>query len=124
MGALLSISVSSVSVLANTENNSGGDFPEIYVDEDYGNQTNEGIQPRNRGNCTDFYTREWCNAHGYQNNRPVGGTVALNAKEKKCYLNVLHDVAWYSYTVTVKIGPAGLYVGPAAAVFKFFYCML
>ena len=124
VSSLLSLSLSGLPVYANTtDNEKNGDVPEIYVDENYGNQTSESITPRNRGNCTDVYTREWCNAHGYQNNRPVGGTVALNSKEIKCFIKAVAagiDVARRS---TVYLGPNSVYLAPPATAFAYFYCM-
>lgn len=40
--------------------------------------------PRIRGNCTDVYSKQWCDTHGYENNRPVGSSVKLTQKELSC----------------------------------------
>lgn len=41
---------------------------EVYVleEEEAGTTT-----LRERGRCTDSYSKEWCDSHGFQNNRPV-----------------------------------------------------
>lgn len=40
--------------------------------------------PRTRGNCTDVYSKQWCDTHGYENNRPVGSSVKLTQQELSC----------------------------------------
>lgn len=124
VGMLLSISMSSMPVLANTENDDNDGYTtEIYVDENYGNQTNEGIQPRTRGNCTDVYSRAWCNAHGYQNNRPVPGSVKLIQSEINCYLkwSAIGVAKGVTSLVTGNV-VSGLW-STASTVFKLFNCI-
>lgn len=55
----------------------------IYYDEGY--ETFNTDQVRTRGNCTDIYTKAWCDSHGYANNRPVSGSVTLTNKESDGY---------------------------------------
>ncbi len=68
---------------ADNSSDAGG---EVYLPDNY---QEPGIMPLERGQCTDVYSRAWCNAHGYRNNRPVGKMVKLNAKEKACYYGLL-----------------------------------
>ncbi|MEG0093347.1 MAG: hypothetical protein RR945_00005 [Erysipelotrichaceae bacterium] len=100
------------------------DTNEIYVDDNYNQYSSGEVQPRNRGNCTDVYTREWCNAHGFENNRPVPGSVQLNAKEKRCYFEMLGNAAWNVLTSSITMNAAKLYYGTASVVFKFYKCLL
>lgn len=43
------------------------------------------IAAAEKGKCTDEHTKEWCNSHGYENNRPVQHKVKLTGKQKDCY---------------------------------------
>lgn len=59
----------------------------VYIDDGYSEY--KKIAPtRERGRCTDVYSKSWCNAHGYKNNRPVG-KVTMSAKERECAYRIL-----------------------------------
>lgn len=48
---------------------------------------------RERGRCTDSYSKEWCDSHGFQNNRPVPHKVQLTKKEAECYWGLIRNGA-------------------------------
>ena len=87
-----------------------------------GEPANPGIMPLERGQCTDRFSKAWCDAHGFKNNRPVPGTVKLNAKERKCYNELLITNAGLAASM-VWTGPGGALVGSAASVFRLFNCL-
>lgn len=60
-----------------------------------------------RGRCTDAHSKEWCDAHGYENNRPVGGKIILTGKAAECY--------WFCIRKGIMTGLTSL-VSPAGAV--------
>lgn len=124
VSSLLSLSLSGLPVYANTpDNDKASSTTEIYVDENYGNQTSESITPRNRGNCTDVYSRAWCNAHGYQNNRPVGGTVILNKDERRCYFGLISSGLHTEITLLVYGAQAGALIAVPFIAFELFNCL-
>lgn len=93
---------------------------EVYLPDNY---QEPGIMPLERGQCTDVYSRAWCNAHGYRNNRPVGKMVKLNAKEKACYYKFLGKAVAKTITGAITKGPAGALMGPPSAAFSLFKCL-
>lgn len=96
-----------------------GGSGDIYVPDNY---QDPGIMPLERGQCTDRFSKAWCDAHGFKNNRPVPGTVKLNAKERKCYNELLITNAGLAASM-VWTGPGGALVGSAASVFRLFNCL-
>lgn len=80
---------------------------------------------RERGTCSQVYSRAWCNAHGYANNRPVGASVItqLNQREKNCLL------AWYGSEAAAvasgfaSVNGAGALVGTVAAAYQLWVCL-
>lgn len=60
---------------------------EVYVLEEEGAGT---TTLRERGRCTDSYSKEWCDSHGFQNNRPVPHKVPLNKKRGRLPAQVLY----------------------------------
>lgn len=121
----LVINISCLPILAKSLNSDSTNYEnetQIYVDENYDTQANRNITPRNRGNCTDVYSRDWCNSHGYQNNRPVPGKVLLNDRERRCYFNLLASGTQTSLTVLVS-GPTSALVAAPIVVFRFFNCL-
>lgn len=93
---------------------------EVYVLEEEGAGT---TTLRERGRYTDSYSKEWCDSHGFQNNRPVPHAVPLNSKERKCltdfYLSVTGDILLAGVT----LNPAGIYIGTPIAAFQLFNCL-
>lgn len=76
-----------------------------------------------RGRCTDVYPKDWCNAHGYKNNRPVGASVTLNSREKKCLEDFYLDSARNILISGVTMNPAGIYIGTPYAAIKLWRCL-
>lgn len=98
----------------------------IYVDDSYGETVDENSQSRTRGNCTDVYSKAWCDSHGYENNRPVPGTAVtiMIPDEVKCYLSALASGTAVLLTGKVTKNKEGMYVAIANVVFQFFICKL
>lgn len=96
---------------------------EVY----YEQNATEYMLMRERGRCTDVYSRGWCNAHGYKNNRPVGATVRLNAKEEKCVKQLYGSLAaaLAQGVISVVTGSGGVtgYVAAASAAYSFWVCL-
>lgn len=65
-----------------------GGSGDIYVPDNY---QDPGTMPLERGQCTDVYSKAWCDSHGYKNNRPVPKAVPLNAKERECYWGLMRS---------------------------------
>lgn len=124
---VLALNISGLAVSANTSksgtNKNLENTMEIYVDENYVNQSNGNAAPRTRGTCTEVYSKAWCDSHGYQNNRPVGGKVLLNDRERRCYLGFLASGTHASITMLVT-GPAGALVAAPLIAFNLFNCLL
>lgn len=60
-----------------------------------------------RGRCTDSYSKEWCDSHGFKNNRPVPHKVQLTKKEADCYYNMIRNGAeWFFAAVTKNVSGA------------------
>lgn len=47
--------------------------------------TSTGIASADKGHCTDSHSKEWCDSHGYENNRPVAPMVKLTKAQEKCF---------------------------------------
>lgn len=94
---------------------------EIYVPDTYNSE--EGIVPYERGRCTDSYSKEWCDSHGFANNRPVPHSVQLNAKEKKCLTSFYISAAGQILIAGVTLNPAGIYIGTPVAAFQLWNCL-
>ena len=67
MGTLAVSSLTAVPAFAATSEPPSREA-EVYVLEEEGAGT---TTLRERGRCTDSYSKEWCDSHGFQNNRPV-----------------------------------------------------
>lgn len=80
---------------------------------------------RERGTCSQVYSRAWCNAHGYANNRPVGASVItqLNQKEKNCLLSWYGSEAAAIASGFVSLNGMGALVGTAAASYQLWVCL-
>lgn len=68
---------------------------------------NQSVIKRTKGTCTDRYSREWCNAHGFSNNRPVPEKVGLNEKELRCYVSLLASGS-IAATEVITLDPKGI----------------
>lgn len=90
----------------------------VYVGDSY----DSGIAPRTRGNCTDSYTRAWCNSHGFANNRPVPHAVHLNARERRCYNQMLISSA-AAVAGLAWSGPGGALIATASGAFTLWNCL-
>lgn len=93
---------------------------EVYVleEEEAGTTT-----LRERGRCTDSYSKEWCDSHGFQNNRPVPHKVKLTKKEADCYWGLVQaGVGGAIGTVTQ--GPGGALQAAAAVAWALWNCGL
>ena len=104
-----------------SDNDCGSVGNNIYLG---GNQTaTEGteIGVRERGRCTDSYSKEWCNAHGFTNNRPVPHVVKLTPKEQKCYNELL--ISSIGIAGSVWTGPGGTLIATATTAFRLFNCL-
>lgn len=88
----------------------------------YYEQNAEPARMRTRGTCSEVYSRAWCNAHGYGNNRPVPGRVRLNAKEQRCVKQLYGSLA-AAVASGIISGGSGWYVGAASAVYGFWLCL-
>lgn len=91
----------------------------VYVGDSY----DSGIAPRTRGNCTDSYSRAWCNSHGYANNRPVGHTVVLNAQEQRCYNALIASGLQASVTSLVTLNASGLLIAAPFIAYNLYNCL-
>lgn len=92
---------------------------EVYVleEEEAGTTT-----LRERGRCTDSYSKEWCDSHGFQNNRPVPHKVPLNKKEEDCLRKFF--ISETGQLLKAGIGPSGKsFIGLAQPVFELFLCL-
>ena len=120
IGALVASSLTAAPTLA-IASEATSQEAEVYTLENE-KETGETIL-RERGRCTDSYSKEWCDAHGFQNNRPVPHAVPLNSKERKCltdfYLSVTGDILLAGVT----LNPAGIYIGTPIAAFQLFNCL-
>lgn len=94
---------------------------EVYLPDNY---QDPGIMPLERGQCTDVYSKAWCDSHGYKNNRPVGKSVTLNAKEKACYYKALAAGVWQAAVAAVTVSPTGALLAPPAVAYTLFTCLL
>lgn len=92
----------------------------VYVSDSY----DGGISPRERGQCTDSYSRAWCNSHGFANNRPVPHAVTLNAQERRCYNSLIAAGLQTAITALVTPGAAGALIAAPGIAFSFFNCFL
>ncbi len=104
-------------VYARSNDESGDQL--LYIDDRY----SEDIQPsrRTRGNCTDLYSKAWCDAHGFKNNRPVPGSVRLNNREKKCLFNCYVTMGKIVLAGVTK-SPTGIYSATASAAYTLWVC--
>lgn len=79
-------------------------------------------QTRERGKCTDTHSKEWCKAHGYGNNRPVGETLPLTTKQRKCIYAFAGDEALALAKGLITLSPSGAALGTAIAIAKCWWC--
>ena len=94
---------------------------EVYMLEEESTPTATVL--RERGRCTDSYSKEWCDAHGFQNNRPVPHKVKLTKKEADCYWSLVQaGVGGAIGTVTQ--GPGGALQAAAAVAWALWNCGL
>ena len=71
----------------------------VYVLEEEGQRGATVL--RERGRCTDSYSKAWCDSHGFKNNRPVPHKVQLTKKEADCYWGLVKDgIGWVLSAVT------------------------
>ncbi len=78
--------------------------------------------PRERGRCTDSYSKAWCDSHGFQNNRPVPHKVQLTKKEADCYWGLVKDgVGWVLSVVTKD--PRGVLSATADVAYTLHNCL-
>lgn len=115
----------STNLLAETEqtNRETSYEPTLYISDDYDTESKSNIESRTRGNCTDVYSKAWCDSHGYENNRPVAGTalIPMIPDEVKCYLSSLSSST--AIILTAKVTQKnGVYYALADVVFQFFLC--
>lgn len=99
------------------ETNTKKDFfvPETYSETSI-------VLRRDRGHCTDVYSWDWCKAHGYASNRPVGqGYIALTAKERECYYNLL-KAGGNSLTALVITTPDKILKAVASVCYALYKC--
>ncbi|MEF9920770.1 hypothetical protein [Anaerorhabdus sp.] len=124
MCCLIVLNFSGTNLFAETEQEKGYE-PTLYVSENYDVESDSIVQPRTRGNCTDVYSKEWCDSHGYENNRPVPGTalIPLISDELKCYLSAISSGAAIFLTSKVSI-KEGVYVAVADVLFQLYICQL
>ncbi|MBP3893945.1 MAG: hypothetical protein J6D34_07900 [Atopobiaceae bacterium] len=122
---MVALSTFTNSAFAKSDNDSEVESYQIYVDERVSTEeTSVGgiIKPKTKGNCTDLYPREWCNAHGYGNNRPVGARVNLNSKEKSCLIKWYGGIA-KAISLGIVQNYGGAVVGAASTCVKLWYCL-
>lgn len=98
-----------------------GNNDEVYVSDTYSEDIR--IETRERGRCTDSYSKAWCDAHGFTNNRPVPGSVKLNAKERACYSKLVINGTFDVIRNFVVAGPGGALYASADATYKLFACL-
>lgn len=80
------------------------------------------VPRRERGRCTDVYSKAWCDAHGYKNNRPVG-KVALNKKELDCLVTFYGSIGFALAKGIVSKTPTGAIVASASAAYSLWKCL-
>ena len=104
--------------------NSDLDEYEVYVDENYDEYKKNNYELlRDRGHCTDQYSWDWCVAHGYSNNRPVGGPVRLTKKELDCVIQTYGSLAEGVIAGAITPGGIGIYYAAAKTAYRFWKCL-
>ncbi len=88
-------------------------------------QESSSVLRRERGTCSQVYSRAWCNAHGYANNRPVGASVItqLNQREKNCLLKWYGSEAAAIAVNAATLNAAGLLASTAQNAFNLWLCL-
>lgn len=77
---------------------------------------------RERGRCTDSYSKEWCDSHGFQNNRPVPHKVNLTKRESDCYWGML-KAGSKTFINAVTQGPAGVLKAAPSVAYALWKCI-
>lgn len=93
---------------------------EVYVLEE---EESGATTLRERGRCTDSYPKEWCDSHGFQNNRPVPHKVQLTKKEADCYWSLV-GAGLTGAIGTVVSGPGGALTAAADVAWTLWMCAL
>lgn len=119
IGALVASSLTAAPTLA-IASEATSQEAEVYTLENE-KETGETIL-RERGRCTDSYSKEWCDAHGFQNNRPVPHKVQLTEKEAECYWGLIRNGAEWVVTAVTKDG-RGFLFATADAASTLFKCL-
>lgn len=108
---------------SSTENSDLDEY-EVYVDENYDEYKENNYELlRDRGHCTDQYSWDWCVAHGYSSNRPVGGSVRLTKRELDCVIKTYGSLAEGVVLGVLTPGGIGIYYSAAKAAFNFWMCL-
>lgn len=94
---------------------------EVYMLEEDG--TPNATVLRERGRCTDSYSKEWCDAHGFQNNRPVPHKVKLTKKEADCYWSLVQAGVEGAIGAVTR-GPGGALHAATAVAWALWNCGL
>lgn len=72
-------------------------------------------QTRERGKCTDTHSKDWCKAHGYGNNRPVGASLPLTPQQQRCVIKHYGSAAKALATGLFSMTPQGALVALGVA---------
>lgn len=112
-----SIAMPSLYAYANSVDKLTYGYTKIYT----GNHDSQQPVRRTRGNCTDVYSKTWCNAHGYGNNRPVGARVTLTQREKDCLFRY-YIVAGNIVIAGVTKSASGIWTATANAAYTLWVC--
>ncbi|MCI5723429.1 MAG: hypothetical protein MR283_05415 [Erysipelotrichaceae bacterium] len=97
---------------------------EVYVDANYDEYRKNNYELlRDRGRCTDRFSWEWCVAHGYSNNRPVGSSVRLTKRELDCVIKTYGSLAEGVIAGALTPAGIGIYYAAAQAAYRFWTCL-
>lgn len=88
----------------------------------YYEQNAEPARMRTRGTCSEVYSRAWCNAHGYGNNRPVPARVNLTSREKRCIISIYGSLTKALIAGIVSGGSGSVYTAAADFAFVMWMC--
>lgn len=102
---------------------STGKLPQIYTSSSYTETDDDYTGFRTRGFCTDAYSKEWCDAHGFSDNRPVPHKVKLTPKEERCLQDFyVHGAIGALGSLVTGSAPGALFA-TASVAYDLFRCL-
>lgn len=114
--AISAISATPAAAFAHEVSDAGA---EVYVLDQQPSDSKQ--EDPERGRCTDSYSKEWCDSHGFKNNRPVPHAVKLTKQELACYYGLIRNGV-SAVTALVKKSPLGVAVAVADVAFTLWTC--